>query len=399
MKSLKKQMAVISVLMVLIIAALTLGGLQLFGKGKVKPSEWFKSNVAQAEQTAPERAATFTRGALLADNDGISMYSSDYEFELSLNGKTLSADWVSFNNVGWVWLLCYCEGVKSDYWGVMSGINHKDITLNMSSTSFSYDLNTLISAGKISEGVTYSFALYGSSNDGSMMQGSSVVTFMYRTPVPLPATPVKEGHTFAGWYYGTQAEHGSNCRAYDNAPIYSDTSLHAHFNINTFTVTFNSNGGENVASQTVNWNTSATTVTPERVGYRFLGWYLSDDNLYTNQPIKSDTVLAAHWEVITYTVAFYVDGEVYKTVTVEYGATLENVVNRANMSYYNLFSESGVKLSSASVVSEDIVINAVEMTTKEKAVKFFQKYWWIIALALCGIVLVCVTFVSILRKR
>ena len=115
MKSLKKQMAVISVLMVLIIAALTLGGLQLFGKGKVKPSEWFKSNVAQAEQTAPERAATFTRGALLADNDGISMYSSDYEFELSLNGKTLSADWVSFNNVGWVWLLCYCEGVKSDY--------------------------------------------------------------------------------------------------------------------------------------------------------------------------------------------------------------------------------------------------------------------------------------------
>ena len=53
-----------------------------------------------------------------------------------------------------------------------------------------------------------------------------------RVPTSLPADPIKEGHTFAGWYYGTQAEHGSSCRVYDGAPIYEDTALHAHFNIN-----------------------------------------------------------------------------------------------------------------------------------------------------------------------
>ena len=37
----KKQLTFISILMVIIIAALTLGGLQLFGRGKAKPSEWF----------------------------------------------------------------------------------------------------------------------------------------------------------------------------------------------------------------------------------------------------------------------------------------------------------------------------------------------------------------------
>ena len=42
MKSVKKQVGFLSFLMALVIAALTLGGLQLFGKGKVKPSSWFK---------------------------------------------------------------------------------------------------------------------------------------------------------------------------------------------------------------------------------------------------------------------------------------------------------------------------------------------------------------------
>ena len=51
MKSVKKQVGFLSFLMVLVIAALTLGGLQLFGKGKVKPSAWFgKAEKAQIVQ-------------------------------------------------------------------------------------------------------------------------------------------------------------------------------------------------------------------------------------------------------------------------------------------------------------------------------------------------------------
>ena len=70
-------------------------------------------------------------------------------------------------------------------------------------------------------------------------------------------------------------------------------------NNNTHTVTFNSNGGSAVSSQTVNDNSTATQpADPTKTGYTLGGWY-SDSGLTTafdfTTPITADTTLYAKW--------------------------------------------------------------------------------------------------------
>ena len=354
---------------------------------------------AERNISGEQSSSAIYNTALTTDsNSDISLLSDNADFQMTLSRNTLTATWPTLNYVGWVWRLLTCEGVREDYWKVMTGTNYKETTLKMTSTTFTYDLATLVDSGVITKGKTYSVALYGVSNDGSMFQGSNVITYMYQEPVTLPPNPTKEGYTFVGWYYGTESEHGSNCQAYDNAPIYSDTALHAHFTINTYRVTFDSAGGNDIAAQTVNWNTKPTLTTPERMGYRFLGWFTSSGTQFTTQTIKENTTLVAHWEIITYTVTFYVDSEVYKTLTVEYGTTLQAAAERANMTYYNLYSESGVKMSKASVVSEDMELNAVAMSDTEKATTFLANTWWIILIALGVAALLIVAIVYTVKR-
>ncbi|OXM82574.1 hypothetical protein CF651_30295 [Paenibacillus rigui] len=69
----------------------------------------------------------------------------------------------------------------------------------------------------------------------------------------------------------------------------------------TYTVTFNSNGGSAVSSQPVNYNSTATKPSdPTRNGYTFGGWY-KDSGLVTvfdfTTPITADTTLYAKWAV------------------------------------------------------------------------------------------------------
>ena len=84
--------------------------------------------------------------------------------------------------------------------------------------------------------------------------------------------------------------------------------------INRYTVRFDGQNGVDYAAITVDWNTAAPLPTPTRTGYSFVGWF-DGDTQYTDQPIKENKTLTAHWEIMTFTVTFMVDGETYKTVT------------------------------------------------------------------------------------
>lgn len=67
----------------------------------------------------------------------------------------------------------------------------------------------------------------------------------------------------------------------------------------TYTVTFNSNGGSAVASQTVKKNGKAIQpVNPTRDGYTFDGWYTAasgGQKFDFNMPITANIILYAHW--------------------------------------------------------------------------------------------------------
>lgn len=123
-------------------------------------------------------------------------------------------------------------------------------------------------------------------------------------PVPLPADPVKEGHTFVGWYYDS-----AFTRPYDGGTIYDDTQLYAKFEVNRYSI-FLYTESNRFTTQTVEWNTVPTLPTPTKSDYSFDGWYMEDGTKYANQPIKSNITLTAHWYRSTFMIYFDPDGGV-----------------------------------------------------------------------------------------
>ena len=82
-----------------------------------------------------------------------------------------------------------------------------------------------------------------------------------------------------------------------------------------FTITFDSNGGSSVASQTVLKDELVTKPTdPTKDGYIFDTWLLNDEPYDFNSPVTEDITLKASWveeaSVVSYKVSFDVDGSI-----------------------------------------------------------------------------------------
>ena len=140
-----------------------------------------------------------------------------------------------------------------------------------------------------------------------------------------PADPTLKGYTFAFWYLG---EDEQNATAYDfNTPVTENITLTAKWNINKYTVTFDSYGGSKVDPQVVEYGLYAQEPEePTLKGFTFAYWYLDDENEaydFENTPVTADITLTAKWNINKYTVAFNTDGgtPVPPAQEVEYGLT------------------------------------------------------------------------------
>ena len=128
----------------------------------------------------------------------------------------------------------------------------------------------------------------------------------------LPVAPTLKGYTFAFWYLG---EDEQNATAYDfDTPVTGDITLTAKWNINKYTVTFNSYGGTPVPpAQKVEYGLTATkpATAPTKTGYTFDGWYLGDEKYDFSDAVEQNITLYANWEKNIYTVTYTdgVDGE------------------------------------------------------------------------------------------
>ena len=164
-------------------------------------------------------------------------------------------------------------------------------------------------------------------------QGRVLVTEVYTvtfdsyggTPVPpaqeveygltatKPADPTLKGYTFAFWYLG---EDEQNATAYDfNTPVTENITLTAKWEINKYTVTFNSYGGTPVPpAQEVEYGLTATKpADPTLKGYTFAFWYLGEDEQNAtaydfNTPVTENITLTAKWEINKFKVTFDTDG-------------------------------------------------------------------------------------------
>ena len=136
--------------------------------------------------------------------------------------------------------------------------------------------------------------------------------------VTRPANdPQKTGYTFAGWF----AE-GSE-KVFDfSTPITGDLKLKARWTVESYVVTFDSDGGTPVASMTTDYGTAITAPSnPTKTGYTFAGWFVggAEKAFDFNTKITGPLTLTAHWTANKYTVSFDSDGgSAVSPVTVEF---------------------------------------------------------------------------------
>ena len=127
-------------------------------------------------------------------------------------------------------------------------------------------------------------------------EGGSEVASQIRanTPADQPADPTKEGYTFIGWYNGESEWNFET-------PVTADLTLTAKWQINRYTITFDTAGGSEVPSITQDYGTAITApANPAKTGYTFAGW---DKTIPSTMPAE-DMTITAQWQVNQYTITF-----------------------------------------------------------------------------------------------
>ena len=126
------------------------------------------------------------------------------------------------------------------------------------------------------------------------------------------ATP---GYTFGGWNKadGTAWDYASD-KVTDNITLY------AKWAANTYTITFDTAGGSEIAPITQDYGTVITAPeAPTREGYTFIGW---DKEIPTTMPAENMTV-TAQWEINQYTITFDTNGgSEIAPITQDYGTVI-----------------------------------------------------------------------------
>ena len=139
---------------------------------------------------------------------------------------------------------------------------------------------------KISGG-TFNGEVIGAYTVTFQSEGGSEVASQIRAnpPAARPADPTKEGHTFIGWYNGESEWNFET-------PVTEKLTLTAKWQINRYTITFDTAGGSEVAPITQDYGTTITApANPTKTGYTFAGW---DKTIPSTMPAE-DMTITARW--------------------------------------------------------------------------------------------------------
>ena len=146
------------------------------------------------------------------------------------------------------------------------------------------------------------------------------ITQDYGTPITAPADPTREGYTFIGWD-----------REIPTTMPAEDMTVTAQWEINQYTITFDTNGGSEIAPITQDYGTKITTpADPTRKGYTFKGW---DKEIPKTMPAENMTV-KAQWEINQYTISFDTNGgSEIAPITQDYGTEITAPDNPTRKGY------------------------------------------------------------------
>ena len=146
------------------------------------------------------------------------------------------------------------------------------------------------------------------------------ITQDYGTGITAPDNPTRKGYTFKGW----------DKEIPETMPA-GNITVKAQWEINQYTITFDTNGGSEIAPITQDYGTGITAPdNPTRKGYTFKGW---DKEIPETMPAENMTV-KAQWEINQYTIAFDTNGgSEIAPITQDYGTEITAPDNPTRKGY------------------------------------------------------------------
>ena len=146
------------------------------------------------------------------------------------------------------------------------------------------------------------------------------ITQDYGTEITAPDNPTRKGYTFKGW----------DKEIPETMPA-ENITVKAQWKINQYTITFDTNGGSEIAPITQDYGTEITAPdNPTRKGYTFKGW---DKEIPEAMPAENMTV-KAQWEINQYTIAFDTNGgSEIAPITQDYGTEITAPDNPTRKGY------------------------------------------------------------------
>ena len=263
--------------------------------------------------TTAQKNVTITKGSHSDRHYTANWTPTNYTISYNLNGGSLSGQKTSYNIETANFTLP--QPTRSGYtftgWtGTGLSSATKSVTVSKGSTG-----NRSYTANWSANGYTVSFNYNKPSTATGTMSGNGTtskgVTYAaaYGT-LPQPSMP---GWTFDGWH--TAASGGSKISATTTYTAAGNQTLYAHWTLNTYSISYNANGGSLSGQKTsYNVNTDSFTLpTPTKNGYTFTGW--TGSNGTTTQ--KSVTITkgstgnrsyTANWTPTNYTINYTLNG-------------------------------------------------------------------------------------------
>ena len=146
------------------------------------------------------------------------------------------------------------------------------------------------------------------------------ITQDYGTEITAPDNPTRKGYTFKGW----------DKEIPETMPA-ENITVKAQWKINQYTITFDTNGGSEIAPITQDYGTEITAPdNPTRKGYTFKGW---DKEIPETMPAENITV-KAQWEINQYTITFDTNGgSEIAPITQDYGTEITAPDNPTRKGY------------------------------------------------------------------
>ena len=173
---------------------------------------------------------------------------------------------------------------------------------------------------------TYAVTL---NTNGGTINSGNVTGYTYGVGATLPTDVTRTGYTFKGWYDNENLT-GSPVTAIGGAEM-GNKEYWAKWEINQYTITFDTNGGSEIAPITQDYGTEITVpADPTRKGYTFKGW---DKEIPETMPAGNITV-KAQWEINQYTITFDTNGgSEIAPITQDYGTEITASDNPTRKGY------------------------------------------------------------------